>query len=179
MTFGGPELARNSANHTALSPVSILKRVERVHPEMPAEVHGAIRRTWGEVAERCRRLASALAGRGIGKGDTVALIAPNIPEALECALAVPMLGAVLNANNVRLDAGTIAYILDHGEAKMLLVDTEYSAMAAEAVRRSGRDLLIVDIEDAEGPGGDRIGTLTYDELLAEGDPGYVPLPPAD
>src|SRR6056297_864856 len=172
MTFGGPELARNSANHTALSPVSILKRVERVHPEMPAQIHGTIRRDWGEVAGRCRRLASALSGRGIGKGDTVALIAPNIPEALECALAVPMLGAVLNANNVRLDAGTIAFILDHGDAKVLLVDTEYSAMAAEAVRLSGRGLLIVDIEDTEGPGGDRIVALTFGELLAEGDPDF-------
>ena len=103
--FEGPELARDAANHTALSPVSILKRVERVHPELPAQIHGRIRRNWGEVAARCKRLASALAKRGIGKGDTVALIAPNIPEALECALALPMLGAVLNANNTRLDAG--------------------------------------------------------------------------
>ncbi len=95
MTFDGPELARNAANHTALSPVSILKRVERVHPELPAQIHGHIRRNWGEVAERCKRLASALAKRGIGKGDTVALIAPNIPEALECALALPMLGLSL------------------------------------------------------------------------------------
>lgn len=88
MTFDGPELARVTANHTALSPVSILKRVERVHPELPAQIHGSIHRNWGEVAARCKRLASALAGRGIGKGDTVALIAPNIPEALECALAL-------------------------------------------------------------------------------------------
>src|SRR6056297_1728098 len=161
MTFGGPELARNSANHTALSPVSILKRVERVHPEMPAQIHGTIRRDWGEVAGRCRRLASALSGRGIGKGDTVALIAPNIPEALECALAVPMLGAVLNANNVRLDADTIAYILDHGAARVLLVDTEFSALAAAAVAQSGHDILIGDIEDPEGPGGARIGALSY------------------
>ncbi len=172
MIDDGPELARGAANHAALSPVSILKRAERVHPEMPAEIHGAIRRSWGEVAARCRRLASALAGRGVDKGDTVALLAPNIPEALECALAVPMLGAVLNANNTRLDAATIAYILGHGEATVLLADTEYSALAAEAARRSGRDLLIVDIEDPEGPGGERIGALTYDELLAEGDPAF-------
>ncbi|MDU8945297.1 acyl-CoA synthetase [Ovoidimarina sediminis] len=169
MIFDGPELARCAANHAALSPVSILKRVERVHPELPAQIHGRIRRTWGEVAGRCKRLASALSKRGIGKGDTVALIAPNIPEALECALAVPMLGAVLNANNVRLDAGTIGYILEHGEARVLLVDTEFSDMAAEAVRRSGRDLLVVDIVDTEGPGGDRIGALTYEDLLAEGE----------
>ena len=170
--YDGPELGKCPANHTALSPVSILKRVERVHPELPAQVHGRIRRTWGEVAERCKRLASALADRGVSKGDTVALLAPNIPEALECALAVPMLGAVLNANNVRLDAETIAYALDHGEAKVFLVDTEFSAIAADAVRRSGREVLIIDIEDSEGPGGTPIGALTYDALLAEGDPDF-------
>jgi len=179
MIYEGAELARCAANHAALSPVSILKRVERVHPELPAQIHGSIRRNWGEVAQRCRRLASALGRRGVGKGDTVALIAPNIPEALECALAVPMLGAILNANNVRLDADTIAYILDHGEAKVLLVDTEFSAMAAEAVARAGRDLLIIDIDDSEGPGGDRIGSLTYDELLAEGDPEFAYTLPED
>ena len=168
MGFDGPELERNAANHTPLSPVSILKRVERVHPELPAQIHGSIRRNWGEVAARCKRLASALGQRGVGKGDTVALIAPNIPEALECALAIPLLGAVLNANNVRLEASTLGYILDHGEASVLLVDTEFSALAAEAVRLSGRDLLVIDIEDSEGPGGARIGELTYEELLAEG-----------
>lgn len=179
MMYEGAELARTAANHTALSPVSILKRVERVHSELPAQIHGRIRRNWGEVAERCKRLASALAKRGIGKGDTVALIAPNIPEALECALAVPMLGAVLNANNTRLDAGTISYILDHGEAKVLLVDTEFSAIAADAAAQSGRDLLIVDIEDSEGPGGAIIGTLTYDDLLAEGDADFAYALPED
>ena len=172
MSFGGPELERSAANHTALSPVSILKRTERVHPELPAQIHGSIRRTWGEVGERCRRLASALAARGVGKGDVVALVAPNIPEALECALAVPMLGAVLNANNTRLDAGTIAYILDHGEAKVLLVDTEFGPIVREAIAEAGREMLVVDIEDPEGPGGERIGALTYDALLAEGDPDF-------
>jgi len=172
MIYGGPELNQCTANHSPLSPVSILKRVERVHPELPAQIHGNLRRNWGEVADRCKRLASALIKRGVGRGDTVSLIAPNIPEALECALALPMTGAALNANNVRLDAKTIAYILDHGEAKVLLVDTEYSAMAQEAVKLSGRDLLVIDIEDSQGPGGDRIGSLTYEELLTEGDPQF-------
>ena len=166
--YDGSELKRCAANHSPLSPVSILKRVERVHPELPAQIHGDIRRNWGQVAARCKRLASGLKHHGVGKGDTVALIAPNIPEALECALAVPMLGAVLNANNVRLDAATIAYILDHGEANIVLVDTEFSDLAADAVQQCGRDILIVDIEDSQGPGGKRIGSLTYDELLAEG-----------
>lgn len=168
MTFQGPELDKTPANFTAMSPVTMLKRVERVHPELPAQIHGNICRDWGEVASRCRRLASALAKRGVKKGDTVALIAPNIPEALECALAVPMIGAVLNANNIRLDARTLGYILEHGEASVLLVDTEFSQLAREAVALSGRRLLIIDIEDSEGPGGDRIGELTYEALLAEG-----------
>ena len=168
MTFQGPELDKTPANFTAMSPVTMLKRVERVHPELPAQIHGNIRRDWGEVALRCRRLASALAKRGVKKGDTVALIAPNIPEALECALAVPMIGAVLNANNIRLDARTLGYILEHGEASVLLVDTEFSQLAREAVALSGRRLLMIDIEDSEGPGGDRIGELTYEALLAEG-----------
>ena len=168
MPFEGVELNRTEANYTPLSPVSILKRVERVHPDLPAQIHGSIRRNWGEVAARCKRLASALGQRGIGKGNTVALIAPNIPEALECALAIPLLGAVLNANNVRLEASTLGYILEHGEASVLLVDTEFSALAAAAVRLSGRDLLVIDIEDSEGPGGAPIGELTYEELLAEG-----------
>lgn len=166
--YQGPELKKTPANFTPMSPVSILKRVARVHPELPAQIHGQIRRNWGEVAHRCRRLASALSRRGVGKGDTVALIAPNIPEALECALAIPMLGAVLNANNVRLDAKTLGYILEHGEAKVLLVDTEFSSVASEAIKLSGRQPLIIDIEDSEGPGGDRIGETTYDALLNEG-----------
>ena len=168
MMYQGSELVKTPANFTPMSPVSILKRVSRVHPELPAQVHGQIRRNWGEVATRCRKLASALSYRGVGKGDTVALIAPNIPESLECALAIPMTGAVLNANNVRLDAKTLGYILEHGEAKVLFVDTEFSQIAQEAVSLSGRSLLVIDIEDSEGPGGDRIGELTYDALLEEG-----------
>ena len=123
--YQGVELEKTAANFSALTPISALKRTERVYPESPAQIHGRIRRNWAEVADRCKRLASALSQRGIGKGDTVSLIAPNIPEALECALAVPMLGAVLNANNVRLDAATLGYILSHGEAKVLLADTEF------------------------------------------------------
>lgn len=170
--YTGPELDKTNANFAPLTPVSVLKRTERVYSDLPAQIHGSIRRNWGEVAERCKRLASALSQRGVGKGDTVALIAPNIPEALECSLAVPMLGAVLNANNVRLDAKTLGYILGHGEAKVLLVDTEYAELAKEAVERSGRDLLIIDIEDPEGPGGECVGSLTYDALLAEGAPDF-------
>lgn len=177
--YQGAELDKTPANFTPMSPVSILKRVARVHPELPAQIHGRIRRNWGEVAARCKRLASALAARGVSKGDTVALIAPNIPEALECALAIPMLGAVLNANNVRLDAKTLGYILQHGEAKVLFVDTEFADVAREAIRLSGRQLLVIDIEDSEGPGGERIGTMTYAALLDEGTEDFPYALPAD
>ncbi len=170
--YEGPELRKRPANFTPLSPVSILKRAERVHGHRIAHIHGDIQRTWAEVADRCRRLASALSKRGIVKGDTVALLAPNVPEAHECTFAIPMLGAVLNANNTRLDAGTIAYILDHGDARVLLVDTELSNVAKAALEQSGRDILVVDIEDSQGPGGHRIGSVTYDELLNEGDPDF-------
>ena len=170
--YDGAELDKTPANFSPLTPLSALARTERVHPELPAVVYGRTRRSWGEVADRCRRLAAALSQRGVTKGDTVALIAPNIPEALECALAVPMLGAVLNANNVRLDAATLGYILRHGEATVLLVDTEFSDIAREAVQLSERTLLIIDIEDAEGPGGEHIGALTYEALIAEGSPDF-------
>ena len=170
--YDGAELDKTPANFSPLTPLSALARTERVHPELPAVVYGRTRRSWGEVADRCRRLAAALSQSGVTKGDTVALIAPNIPEALECALAVPMLGAVLNANNVRLDAATLGYILRHGEATVLLVDTEFSDIAREAVQLSERTLLIIDIEDAEGPGGEHIGALTYEALIAEGSPDF-------
>jgi len=179
MMYQGPELNKTSANFTPMSPLSILKRVARVHPELPAQIHGRIRRNWHEVDQRCRRLASALSQRGVRKGDTVALIAPNIPEALECTLAVPMLGAVLNANNIRLDAKTLGYILEHGEAKVLLVDTEFSAVAREAIALSGRQPLVIDIEDSEGPGGERIGDITYEALLDEGSDDFTYALPDD
>lgn len=173
MTFNDTGLDKCDSNFAALSPVSMLKRIERVHPELPAQIHGKIRRNWGETAQRCKRLASALAARGAAKGDTVTLIVPNLPEALECALAVPMLGAVLNANNTRLDVGTIAYILDHSIAKVLFVDTEFSELARAALSQVTREVSVVDIEDSEGPGGDRIGALTYDAQLAEGSPDFA------
>ena len=176
--FEGPELAKTPANFVSLSPVSTLSRTARVHPERRAVIYDDLRRTWGEVDTRCRRLASALSARGIGKGDTVALIAPNIPEALECALAVPMLGAVLNANNTRLDQGTIAYILQHGEAKVLLVDSELSPLAKAATADLRHPPLIIDIVDPHAPG-ETIGEIDYESFLAQGDPGFDYAPPSD
>ena len=175
--YDGEELRKQPANFTPLSPVTMLKRTAHVYGHRTATIHGDTKRTWAEVGERCRRLASALEKRGIGKGDTVALFAPNVPEAFECTFAVPMIGAVLNANNTRLDAETIGYILDHGEAKILLVDTELSEVAKAAIEISGRDITVIDIVDPTGPGGARIGETTYEDLPGRRRSRF-PLPPA-
>ena len=177
--YEASELSKTAANYVPLSPVSILKRTARVHPEKPAIIHGAIRRNWGETETRCRQLASALTKRGFGKGDTIAILAPNIPELLECHFAIPMIGAILNANNTRLDAETIAYILEHSEAKLFLVDTELSELAADALQLTTVKPLIVDIDDSEGPSGQHIGTMDYETLLKEGDTNFDYAPPQD
>ena len=177
--FEGPELQKRQANYTPLSPLSMLKRTERVYGHRLAHIHGNIRRNWSEVGKRCRRLASALRARGIGKGDVVALLAPNIPEAFECAFAVPMLGAILNANNTRLDAKTLGYILAHGEAKIFLVDTELLDVARQAVTLSERDIPIIDICDTEGPDAGCQTDISYDDLLAEGSSDFAYSLPAD
>jgi fatty-acyl-CoA synthase len=162
------DLARNAANYVPLSPLSFLERAAAVFPDRPAVVHGRRRYSWAEAAERCRRLGSALAQRGIGKGDTVAVMAPNIPEMWEAHHGVPGIGAVLNALNVRLDAEAIAFILAHGEAKVLLTDTEHHETIAKALALLGRPITVIDIADSEGPGGARLGETDYESLLAEG-----------
>ena len=172
-------LDKNPANYVPLSPLSFLSRTARVFPEHPAMIHGQTRRSWSETTQRCRRLASALTGRGIGRGDTVAVMAPNIPELFEAHFGVPMTGAVLNALNIRLDAASLAYILDHGEAKVLLTDTEFAPVIQEALHQCKSNPLVVDIDDSEGPGGERFGSILYDEFLAEGDPDYAANFPSD
>ena len=172
-------LDKNPANYVPLSPLSFLSRTARVFPEHPAMIHGQTRRSWSETAQRCRRLASALTDRGIGRGDTVAVMAPNIPELFEAHFGVPMTGAVLNALNIRLDAASLAYILDHGEAKVLLTDTEFASVIQEALHQCKSNPLVVDIDDSEGPGGERFGSILYDEFLAEGDPDYAANFPSD
>ncbi len=166
------DLDKTPANHVPLSPLSFLRRTAETFPNRPAVVHGPVRRSWAETYERCVRLASALRARGIGIGDTVALMAPNIPEAMECAFAVPMAGGVLNALNVRLDAAAIAFMLDHGEAKVLITDTELAPVIRDALERAERRPLVVDIEDPQATSGMRLGEVTYSTLLAEGDPGF-------
>jgi fatty-acyl-CoA synthase len=172
-------LDRNAANYVPLTPLTFLERTAAVFPGRTSVIHGARRYTWAETQERCRRLASALRKRGVGKGDTVAVMAPNVPELLEAHFGVPMAGAVLNALNIRLDAETIAFILSHGEAKVLITDREFSAVIEKALARLEKRPLVIDIDDALAVGGKKLGALDYEVFLAEGDPSYTGERPAD
>jgi fatty-acyl-CoA synthase len=166
-------LAKNRANYAPLTPLSFLERAACVYPRRVAVIHGGQRQTWGETYERCRRLGSALARRGIGVGDTVAAILPNTPPMYEAHFGVPMCGAVLNALNTRLDPEAIAFMLEHGEAKLLLADREFSGVAEKALALLKKPVEVIDVEDVEFSGGRRLGEKTYEELLAEGDPGWA------
>jgi len=176
-------LDKNAANYVPLSPIGFLLRSAAVYPERSSVIHGERRYTWQESLERCRRLASALAARGISRGDTVALMAPNVPEAFEAHFGVPMAGAVLNALNYRLDAETIAFILKHGEAKVLITDTEFSPVIGRALALLDRKPLVIDIADPLGPhgadGGKRLGALDYEAFIAAGDPDFPEITPTD
>ncbi|MCC7425798.1 MAG: acyl-CoA synthetase [Alphaproteobacteria bacterium] len=174
-------LERNAANFAPLTPLSFLDRAADVYRDKVAVIHGGSRFTYAEMRGRVRRLASALRARGIGLGDTVAVMAPNIPALLEAHYGVPLAGAVLNAINIRLDAQSIAFILDHGQAKILIVDGEYADTARTALAQAKAKPLVIDIDDAEGPPAarQRIGALTYEALLAEGDPAAELARPAD
>jgi fatty-acyl-CoA synthase len=164
------DLGKTPANYVPLTPLSFLPRAAHVFPRQVAIIHGAIRQTWAQTYARCRRLAAALGAHGIRRGDTVALMAPNIPAAYEAAFGVPMAGAVLNAMNIRLDAATIAFMLEHSETKLLLTDTEFAPVIKEALKRLKRKIIVVDIADPEGPGGERLGRIDYEAFLASGDP---------
>lgn len=166
-------LDQSSANHEPLSPISFLRRAAEVYPDRVAVVHGPVRYTYAELYQRCRRLASALNNHGIVAGDTVSVLAPNIPAHLEAHFGVPMTGAVLNAINTRLDASAIAFILDHGEAKVLMVDPELSDVARAALEECGRDIFVIDIDDALAPEADPIGKIAYEAFLESGDPDYI------
>lgn len=166
-------LARSTVNHAPLSPLSFIERTAAVYPHYPAVIHGSLRRDWAETYARCRRLASALAGRGVGKGDTVAVLLPNIPPMLEAHFGVPMIGAVLNTLNVRLDAEAIAFMLEHGEARVLIADREYREVALAAVAQLEHPPLLVEVEDPEYGEGQPFGELDYEALLAEGDPEFA------
>ena len=176
------DLPRNEANHAPLTPLSFLERTAEVYPRRLAVIHGGLRRNWGEVYSRCRQLASALARHGIGKGDTVAVMLPNTPPMVEAHFGIPMAGAVLNALNTRLDPETVAFMLDHGEAKVVIVDPEFAGVMKQALalRKGTQPLLLIDVEDEvyTGPT-ERIGSTTYDAFLAGGDKDFAWQLPAD
>ncbi|HEX7053540.1 MAG TPA: acyl-CoA synthetase [Burkholderiales bacterium] len=167
------DLPKTPANYAPLTPLSFLERAASVYPDRPAVIHGAQRYTWREVYARCRRLASALARRGIGVGHTVAAMLPNTPPMYEAHFGVAMAGAVLNTLNTRLDPGAIAFMLEHGEARLLITDKEFAPTIEAALARLKKKITVVDAEDPEFAGGKRLGELTYEELLAEGDPQFA------
>jgi len=172
-------LDRNAANYAPLSPLSLIRRAAAVFPDRLSVVDGERRFTWAETYARCRRLASALARRGVGKFDTVAVIAANVPAMYEVHFGVPMTGAVLNTVNTRLDAETIAFILDHGEASVLLCDREFSAVARDALSRCKAKPLVIDIDDPAAGEGELFGEMEYEAFLETGDADFDWSLPAD
>ncbi|HVZ07608.1 acyl-CoA synthetase [Rhodopila sp.] len=168
MSIFDQDLDRTPANHVPLSPVSFLTRAARIYPDRVAVIHGDRRFTYGQFLERVRRLASALAKAGVGKGDTVAIMAPNTPQMLEAHYAVPMLGAVLCSINIRLDSAAIGFILGHSESKVVLTDTEFAAVMRPAIH--GLNARVVDIDDVGGL--ERVGTVEYEDFLAAADPSH-------
>ena len=163
------DLDKNPANYMALSPLSFIRRSATVYAKRTAIVHGDIRFTYAEFYDRSRQLASALSRRGVGVGDCVAVMLPNIPAMLEAHFGIPMSGAVINALNYRLDAKAIAFILDHGEAKVLLTDTEFAPTIREALALVKTKPIVIDINDPEGPGGESLGEMDYEDFIASGD----------
>ncbi len=178
------DLGPTPANHQPQTPLSFLSWAASVYPERTAAIHGQRRISYGEMMARCRRLAGALAARGIGRGDAVSVMGANTPELLECHFGVPLSGAVLNALNTRLDAANIAFILEHAESKLLLTDREHAPVIKEALAKLGRKIPVVDIDDPEteaqgGTRGEHLGEMDYEALLATGDPDFPYLPPDD
>src|SRR4051812_16735338 len=174
------DLDRNPANHQPLTPLTFLERAAAIYPDHTAIIHGRLRQDYREFYARCRRLASALARRGIKRGDTVAVMLPNTPAMLECHYGVPMAGAVLNSLNTRLDPAVIAFCLEHGEAKVVITDREFSKTMGAALEQARIRPLVIDYDDPEFSGpGDRLGDLDYEAFLAEGDPDFAWSMPED
>ena len=168
------DLDKNRANYRPLTPTAFLERTADVFPDHVAIIHGPMRRTYRAFHQRSKRLASALAKRGIDRGDTVAVLLANTPAMLECHYGVPMTGAVLNTLNTRLDATILAFSLDHGEAKIVIVDREFSKVMKEALAQCQAKPLVIDYDDPEFTGaGERIGSLEYEDFLIEGSEDYV------
>ena len=174
------DLDRNPANYQPLTPLQFLERAASTHPDHTAIIHGPLRRNYRDFYARARRLASALAKRGIKRGDTVSVVLANTPAMLECHYGVPMAGAVLNTINTRLDAAVNAFTLDHAETRVLIVDREFSRVMKDALSRAKVKPLIIDYDDPEYTGdGERIGTLEYEDFLKEGDPDFAWQMPGD
>src|SRR5215468_4968476 len=173
-------LDKTPANYVPLTPLSFIARSAAVYPNHVGAVYEGRSFTWAETYERCRRFASYLASHGIGEGDTIAAMLPNVPAMNEAHFAVPMTGAVLNALNIRLDAPSIAFQLDHGGAKIILVDPEFSGVITDALAQmSGPKPFVIDVDDAAYAGGKRIGEIEYEAALAQGDADFPPRMPAD
>jgi fatty-acyl-CoA synthase len=166
------KLSRVKANFVPLSPLSFIERSAKVYPNRMSVIHGQRRYTWSQTYARARQLASALNNMGIGKGDTVAIMGANTPETYEAHFGVPMAGAVLNTLNIRLDAATISFILDHGDAKVLLTDREFSATIKEALRQCASKPFVVDIDDTLAHDGELIGKMEYETFINSGDREY-------
>ncbi|MBU2955373.1 AMP-binding protein [Marinobacter sp. F3R08] len=162
-------LDKTEANYAPLTPITFIQRTALAHPTRTAVIHGSIRRSWAETYERCLKMASALRKLGVRKGDTVAALLPNIPEMLELHFAVPMIGAVLNAQNTRLDSKTMTFMLNHSRAKVFFTDKEYSDRSREALEGCDAKPMVIDVDDPEFDGGELIGKMTYDTLLETGD----------
>ena len=174
------DLDRNAANFQPLTPLTFLERAAAVFPDRLAVAHGPLRRNYRDFHARSKKLAAALAKRGIVRGDTVAVMLANTPAMLECHYGVPMCGAALNTLNTRLDAAALAFMLDHGEAKALIIDREFSGVMAQALKLATVHPLVIDYDDPEYDGaGERIGEIEYEALVAEGDEAYRRTAPLD
>ena len=175
------DLPRTEANFAPFTPLAFIQRTAEVYPDKLAIVHGALRQSWAQTYERCRRLASALTKAGIGKNDTVAVMLPNTPPMVEAHFGVPMAGAVLNTLNTRLDPEAVAFMLDHGEARAIIVDPEFAAIVkkALALRSSKAPLLVIDVEDALYGEGPKIGSVSYEAFVAQGDTAFEWKYPSD
>ncbi len=173
-------LDKNPANYAQLTPLDFIRRSAEVYPSHTAIIHGDISRDWATTYKRSKKLASALIKRGVKKGDTVSAMLPNTPAFVEAHFAIPMTGAILNSLNIRLDVESIAFILQHAEAKVILVDPEFAETISMAVMRMEDRPLIIDVNDVLYEGGDKnIGEIEYEALLAEGDDDYIPEGPSD
>ncbi|PWR22645.1 acyl-CoA synthetase [Zavarzinia aquatilis] len=174
------DLDKNAANYVPLSPIGFLERAAAIYPRRTAIIHGDLTISYAEAYARARRLASALAARGIGLGDTVSVMAPNIPPVLDAHFGVPMTGAVLNTLNIRLDAANIAFTLDHAETKVLITDREFSHVIKQALAMASVKPIVIDIDDPLYTGkGERLGEIEYDDFIAGGDPDFAWEGPAD